>query len=307
MYGNLSQNVVQVPYMFQILSNLSSEKFKKTRYRELPLLDTFSQMKKVNSRPNKRYFRINDHFKLNVVYRNLNYNNNKRYISPVTKLGQIENLQNFFDNTSRMQFTSYKNKGSISMNSSKSMINEIINDTNYNDNNKKCSENNRYNNKNGEKNNIIDDTTDNQNNNEKKDETLHKNNNYEEEETNIKKYMNKLYEKKPKNLSEMKELLDMNYMNYMNDTKIDDKKRLFFPEIKGMHRSISQEDLFMKSLDKKIESLTTIKPSVKMSLYKRKKNIILKRDYDLFQKYHGNPKVISLSKKYNIKNYSFLQ
>ena len=225
----------------------------------------------------------------------------------MTKLGQIENCQNFFGNNSIMRLTSYKNKGNISMNSSKSMINENINDTNYNDNNNKCNENDRYSNKNGEKNNVIDDTTDNQNNNEKKDESLYKNNNYEDEATNIKNYINKLYEKKPKNLSEMKELLDMNYMNYMNDTKIDDKKRLFFPEIKGMHKSLSQEDLFMKSLDKKIESLTTIKPSVKMSLYKRKKNIILKRDYDLFQKYHGNPKVISLSKKYNIKNNSILQ
>ena len=267
MLGNLSQTVVQVPNLFQILSHLSSAKFQNIRYKELPLLDTFSQMKKVNIRPKKRYFRLNDHFKLNVIYKNLNYNNNKRYISPVTKLGQVENFQNFFGTTSRIRISSYKSKSNISISSNRSLIKENINDSNtYNNNDNKSSGNFMYNNE-GEKNNIKDGNNDNQNNNEKSDENLQNSNNYEDEKTKIQKYMDRLYEKKPNNLNELKELLDTNLIHYMNETKIDDKKRLFFPKIKGMYKSISQEDLFLKTLDKKLESLTTIKPSVKKSIY----------------------------------------
>jgi hypothetical protein len=303
MYGNLSQTVIQVPNMFHILSHLSSEKFAKTRYRELPLLDTFSQMKKVNSPLKNRYFRVNDHFKTNSVYKDLNYNNNKRYISPVTKL-QSNSCNNFFASNNQIRIISNNKKFNISIDSSKTLSKDNIKDINTQNENNRCYENNRYNNY-EKNNNVIDDLTDNPNNNEKSDENIqNENNNREDEKTKITKYLNILREKKPQNLKELKELLDMNYMNFM---KIEDKKRILFPSIKGIHRSISQEDLFMKSLDKKLESLTTIKSSVKASLSKRKKNIILKKDYDLFLKFNGNHQKISFPSKYNFKTNSIVK
>ena len=86
MLGNLSQTVVKVPNFFNLLTKLSGPEFSKTRYREPPLIDTFSQLKRVNSQINKRYFRLNDHFKESAPYKYLNYNNNKRYISPISKI-----------------------------------------------------------------------------------------------------------------------------------------------------------------------------------------------------------------------------
>ena len=305
MYGNLSQTIVQVPYMFNILSNLTSAKFAKTRYREPPLLDTFSQIKNINKRLNNRYFRLNDHFKENAVYKDLNYNNNKRYTSPVTKLESFTTFHNsiFSDcpdfknrlkrNNSQIQLMS--NKNNISIHSNKTISKDYLdNNSNYFNIENKYNENNRY--IDGEEKNNILDINDNQSNVE---ENKNENNIIEDENKKIDKYMKKLKDKKPTNLKELKELLDMNYVK-------EEKKKILFPKIRGMNKSMSQDDLFIKTLDKKIESLTMIKPEIKNSIYRRKKNIILKRDYDLFHKIYANHKKIYPIKE-NINNNAFLQ
>ena len=305
MYGNLSQTIVQVPNMFNILSNLTSDKLAKTRYREPPLLDTFSQINNINKRLNNRYFRLNDHFKENSVYKDLNYNNNKKYTSPVTKLESFTTFHNciFSDcrnlknrlkrNNSQIQIMS--NKNNISIHSNKTISKDYLdNNSNYLNIENKYNENYRYND--GEEKNNILDINDNQSNVE---ENKNENNIIEGEKKKIDKYMKKLKDKKPTNLKELKELLDMNYVK-------EEKKKILFPKIKGMNKSMSQDDLFIKTLDKKIESLTTIKPEIKNSIYRRKKNIILKRDYDLFHKIYTNHKKIYPIKE-NINNNAFLQ
>ena len=297
MYGNLSQTIVKIPKMFNILSNLSSARCLKTRYREPPLLDTFSQLKNVNSCLNHRYFRVNDHFKENSPYKDLNYNNNKRYISPINKLDPIRSFQYFlfsdypkYNNTlkrNNSQIQLMPIKKNITILSSKNITKDNLNNNNSNFINieKKYIENNRYND--GEEKNNISDTNENQNkfeNNieEKNNENNNSyNNSIEEEKNKLNEYINKLINKKPTNLKELRELINMQYSK-------EEKKKSLFPKINGLHKSMSQDDLFIKTIDKKIESLTMIKPEIKNSIYRRQKNIILKRDYDLLQKIYAN-------------------
>ena len=319
MLGNLSQTVVQVPEFFHLLTKLSSKEFTKTRYREPPLLDTFSQLQYINKNPNKNYFRVKDHFKDNSPYKDLNYNNNKRYLSSVNKLKK-RSFEEFFilekkdfskklkRNNSQAQIITNINNNSI--NSSKEILikNNSINNI----------ENNRYNlpdilnkegnnkflngneikniNENIEKN---DTNNENKNNNDKNIDnngniiinndikSVEKNNDDEiiieddnEEKKRIKKYIQQLQSKKPNNIKELKEYLEIKY--------IQKQKENILPKIKGMHHSISQEDLFKRTIERKIDSLTMIKPEIKNSIYRRKKNIILKKDYDILHKKYAN-------------------
>ena len=281
MYGNLSQTIVKLPKFFHISSYLSLCESSKTRYREPPLLDTFSQIKKINSYLKRRYFRLNDHFKENAPYKDLNFNNNKRYISPLTKIKPRKIFNNYFiaENSNRFRKSNSqtqimpKNPNTLisNNNSSKDMINT---------NNINILENNRYsllsNTINIEdKNNLSSINESQMNNNKNNDEINESNANLDNnEDIRFKIYKKKLIEKKPKNLKELKDYLDFNYM---------DNKKFSLPKIRSIHKSISQDDLFKKSLDKKIESLTLIKPGIKNFLYKRN-NIILKKDYDLLHK-----------------------
>ena len=352
MLGNLSQTVVKVPNFFNLLTKLSGPEFSKTRYREPPLIDTFSQLKRVNSQINKRYFRLNDHFKESAPYKYLNYNNNKRYISPISKL-PLRNFQSIFFSEYEFINNSLKKNNSqaqlipksknISINSSNNISKDNTNRTSPNDiNNNKINikiENNRYDllnpvnpeenkisdiNENIINNNIDENKKEEVNNNEineenKNDENRNNENNLDnnindntnnevninennidDEQKKVDKYMQKLRDKKPNNIEELKEFLDI---KFMDETK---KTKTILPKIRRFNKSISQDDLFKRTIDKKIESLTVIRPEVKNSIYTRKKNIILKRDYDLLQKIYNNHKNLPFRFNNNLTNKDLL-
>ena len=282
MLGNLSQTIVKVPKFFNLLTKLSSEEFTKTRYREPPLLDTFSQLKRINSNINKRYFKFSDHFKEDSLYKDLNFNNNKKYLSPVTKL-PIRTFQFILFSENDKNSIKLKRNNSQAQMIPKANINSInSNNIIIKDNSKKTiNTNNNINIENKRYDNINENQIGNNNNENNDNKNNDDNNNIEEndEEKKIKKYMQKLRYKKPNNIKELKEFLDINYI---------EKRKNILPKIKRLHMSISQDDLFKKTIDKKIESFTTIRPEIKNSIFKRKKNFILQKDYDLFQKIKEN-------------------
>ena len=312
MLGNLSQTIVKVPTFFHLLAKLSSKEFKNTRYREPPLIDTFSQLKKINHKKYHRYFKLNEHFKETAPYKDLNYNNNKRYISPVTKL-PIRSFHQFL-------FSEYddfnpKLKRNISQEQiiSNSKFNPINLSNNINNDNNIKIENNRYNisneinkedNKHQDKN--EEQLNNKENNNEidnkevnNDEENNEQNNDVDDEQKKIEKYLQKLRKIKPNNLKELREYLDIKYMD-------DSKKNInVLPKIRRMNKSLSQDDLFKQTIDKKIESLTTIKPEIRNSIYERAKNIMLKRDYDLLHKVYANHKKFHFKHKKNNENNNF--
>ena len=284
MLGNLSQTIVQVPTFFHLLAKLSSKEFKKTRYREPPLIDTFSQLKKINYGRNHRYFRINEHFKETAPYKDLNYNNNKRFISPVTKLPK-RSLNEFLfseyeeDIEPRLRRNISQEQILPNCNS----INICLNDNNNNINieNNRYKEENNFQSKNEEQKNNKENNNEYINNDEKKDKESQE---IEDEHTKIKKYLEKLKKIKPKNLKELRDYLDIKFED-------ESKKNVnVLPKIRRVNKSISQDDLFKQTINNKIASLTTIKPEIRNSIYKRAKNIMLKRDYDLLHKIYSNHK-----------------
>ena len=125
MLGNLSQPIVIIPNSFKFLSKIPQKDLSKTRYRNTPLLDTFSQLKRLNSPINRRYFRFKDHFNGNSPYKDLNYNNEKRITSSMTKLSMITSQHSFFSNFKYINKKLKKNKSQT----------EIISNKNNNSNN----------------------------------------------------------------------------------------------------------------------------------------------------------------------------
>ena len=305
MLGNLSQNIVTVPHFFNFFTKISSKEFSKTRYRAPPLLDTFSQIARLNSPPNKRYFRYKDHFKKNSLYNDLNYNNDKRYRSPIFKL-PIKTIQNFFFSENEFNKTKKNNnQNQLNQNRKNNSFNPNKNNENDETTHNNIYENNRYNLlslKNLENNKLLDinekiiiiKNKANHNNSEKKDEILNKdikenliekndeksnkdiNNEFEIEKKKIEKYIKKCQDKKKNN---------MKLKIFLNE-----RKNKIFPKIKCINKSFSQEDLFKKTIEKKVESLTLIRPEIKNSIYRRKKNIFLKKDYVLFKKINSQNK-----------------
>lgn len=290
MFGNLSQTVVKIPKLFKLMVSNSSSNLNSIKYREeLSMIDTFNQIKNVNTPLKNRFFRVIDHFKENSPYKLLNYNNNKRFISPVTKEGHSKIFHNFIESN----YHNNQNKKNKILNRKNSSVNTIIDASKYNIfKNSTCSIQND--NIKVEVNSI-----------NSRDESFGKSNVINKEGEKMDKIMNELKTKKPQNINELKELLNMNYISKNKNYKI------ILPKINESNNSISGDTLFLKSLEKKIESLTTIKPSVKTSLHKRKNKIFLKKDYDLFQKLSMNQTKlsndISIHFNFNSKDYKKLK
>jgi len=68
MYGNLSKTIVSVPNSFHLSAHITSSTLAENRYKEPTIYDTFSHLRKINSRPNNRYFRLSEHFKEHSPY-----------------------------------------------------------------------------------------------------------------------------------------------------------------------------------------------------------------------------------------------
>lgn len=271
MLGNVSFTLAKVPNIFQFYTKISSQLFSKTRYREPPLLDTFSHLKIINSPINKRYFRIKDHFKENSPYKELNYNNNKIYISPMAKLFVKEygynfrlgykNINKHIKNNIQTQIISNSNNNSISQR--KIMQKDIMNSIspkyiiNKNKNNKEVG------------------TNQNENNNEG-----NKGINNEKEKDEIKKDIDNMIQKNKRTNQESITKFMNKKLNNLNIKFIKEKKQIALPKIKHLFKSFSQEVLYKKIIERKIKSLTIIKPELKKMIIKRNQNLYLKWDND---------------------------
>ena len=303
MYGNLSKTIVSVPNGFHLSAYLISSPSAKKKIKESTVYDTFSFLKKNNNKTNNRYFRLCEYFNENSPYNDLNFNNNKRFISKVEAL-RPTNLNTFLRGTradfnkkirksvSQAQFFSKTN----SMNISKTSNKEISKD-NYNEShssqmfNKIMNNSIKENIQNRQQINSFDDKI----NLSKINEVLPveentKNNNIEEENKskNVEEeyknrqdeYIKKLIENKPHNLKELKTYLEM---KYTSETKPLD----YLPKIGKVSNSISQDDLFKKTLTMKLASLSMVRPEVKEAIFKRQKNLIMKRDFEMIRRIYN--------------------
>ena len=324
MYGNLSKTIVSVPNAFHLSAHLIGITVPENKYKIQTINDTFSYLNNIKYRPNNRYFRLSEHFKENSPYRDLNFNNNRRYISPLVIRPSISLNKLLFPKNSNNNLRIKKSisqdqliSNTNTLNLSKTLSKEITKENNI--------DNYNYSNQFV---NIMDNTTkENINNNSKsiiseKKNSLTKINEYnnieqnsinnntineetrskiseEEEKTRQENYFKKLEENKPHNLSQLKKFLEIKYTD-------ETKKINFLPKIRGgVPDSISQDDLFKQTLNSKLASLRMIKPKVKEGIFKRKKNMIMKRDYDLIKRIYNVRKTLPYYLK-NIISYEAL-
>ena len=306
MYGNLSKTIVSVPNAFHLSAHLIGITVPENKYKIQTINDTFSFLHNIKYRSNNRYFRLSEHFKENSPYKDLNFNNNRRYISPLVIRPSISLNKLLFPkklNINKRIKKSISQDQLISntntLNLSKTLNKEITKENNYDNYNhsnqfvnimdnitKENLNNNSKNNLSEEKNSLTKINEFNTleqhsiNNNTIHEETNSKNSE-EEEKTRQENYFKKLEENKPHNLSQLKKFLEMKYTD-------ETKKINFLPKIRGgVPNSISQDDLFKQTLNSKLASLRMIKPKVKEGIFKRKKNMIMKRDYDLIKRIYN--------------------
>ena len=324
MYGNLSKTIVSVPNSFHLSAHLIGITVPENKYKIQTINDTFSYLNNIKYRPNNRYFRLSEHFKENSPYRDLNFNNNRRYISPLVIRPSISLNKLLFPKNSNNNLRIKKSisqdqliSNTNTLNLSKTLSKEITKENNidnYNYSNqfvnimdnttKENINNNSKSNISEEKNSL---TKINENNNIEQNsinnntihEETHSKNSEEEEKTRQENYFKKLEENKPHNLSQLKKFLEMKYTD-------ETKKINFLPKIRGgVPDSISQDDLFKQTLNSKLASLRMIKPKVKEGIFKRKKNMIMKRDYDLIKRIYNVRKTLPYYLK-NIISYEAL-
>ena len=82
--------------------------------------------------------------------------------------------------------------------------------------------------------------------------------------------------RKTMNLDELKHYLEQK-------TFYDDRKKtIYFPKINKFR--YTQEELFKNAINKKIDSLTTVKPEIKQSIFLKNKNYTLEQDYYKYKK-----------------------
>ena len=324
MYGNLSKTIVSVPNAFHLSAHLIGITVPENKYKIQTINDTFSYLNSIKYRPNNRYFRLSEHFKENSPYRDLNFNNNRRYISPLVIRPSISLNKLLFPKNSNNNLRIKKSisqdqliSNTNTLNLSKTLSKEITKENNidnYNYSNqfvnimdnttKENINNNSKSNISEEKNSLTkineyNNIEQNSINNNTIQEEIHSKNSEEEEKTRQENYFKKLEENKPHNLSQLKKFLEMKYTD-------ETKKINFLPKIRGgVPDSISQDDLFKQTLNSKLASLRMIKPKVKEGIFKRKKNMIMKRDYDLIKRIYNVRKTLPYYLK-NIISYEAL-
>ena len=324
MYGNLSKTIVSVPNAFHLSAHLIGITVPENKYKIQTINDTFSYLNNIKYRPNNRYFRLSEHFKENSPYRDLNFNNNRRYISPLVIRPSISLNKLLFPKNSNNNLRIKKSisqdqliSNTNTLNLSKTLSKEITKENNidnYNYSNqfvnimdnttKENINNNSKSNISEEKNSLTkineyNNIEQNSINNNTIHEETHSKNSEEEEKARQENYFKKLEENKPHNLSQLKKFLEMKYTD-------ETKKFNFLPKIRGgVPDSISQDDLFKQTLNSKLASLRMIKPKVKEGIFKRKKNMIMKRDYDLIKRIYNVRKTLPYYLK-NIISYEAL-
>ena len=321
MYGNLSKTIVSVPNGFHLSSYLTSSNLTEKINKQPTIYDAFSQLKYINTRVNNRYFRLSEHFKENSPYHDLNFNNNKRYISPIAVLkpislnrllfSQRDNFnKKFRKSISQPQLLSKSNTINLSQTTNRELSKDNLNETHssqiiniISNSNKDTDQFKQQNLSEKERNNLskinevlpIEEITKEYNSNENDSQKR------EEEEKKIKEnYLKKLEENKPHNISELTKYLNINFCDKT-------KSKPFFPKIGRVPFSMSQDDLFKKTLSMKLNSLTMVRPEIKEGIFRRKKNMIMKRDYDMIRRIYNVRKKLPFHLKNILSHEALIQ
>ena len=267
--GNLSKTLIKAPHYFN--NNIDTEPNQYSKLSKVSLLDTFSNIRKVQKNKT-RYFKEKDFMKKNLII-DLNYNNNFRNeITPKVRTRKCMSFEEFF----------YGNNFD-SNNSSNNIIKQNLNKTNKS--NLTESFNSKFTHF-SEKNQKIQKFF---------DKTTKPAVSTEEFNTQMKVNINNLIGKLKHNslnfnenkFKKLKNRIE-NLKDYINKNNVVEAPiKLKFPEIKIKSNDI----LYRDAMDKKINSLSMLKPKIKEQLKSKNRVYASRKDYYRFNNsYYKNPK-----------------
>ena len=295
MLGNLSKSLIKAPHYFNI--NVDSEPNQYTKIAQENLLDTYSNLRRINSRNSTRYFKERDFVKKNLKI-DLNYNNNfRKEIIPSVRTKPCMSFEEFmFGNNTNTTSKSVTKQSLYKTNkTNKTNITNLTNNTNKTNKTNKTSIPNKPKNsdlifspistyKKAEYQNFL-------------EKTLILRDSVKDFDGKVKSKMYDLMDKINHSSFRLDDKFDPNKKNKIEslkelinkDTVIKTPMKLKFPEIFIK----SQETLYREAMDKKISSLSMLSPKIKDQLKSKNRRFASEKDFyrynNSYAKYQLNP------------------
>ena len=282
MFGNLSKSLIKAPHYFNNIIDTEPNQLSKISRNNL--LDTYSNIRKLNSRnSNYRYFKERDFLKKNLIL-DLNYNNNfRKEVTPHVRTKYCISFEEFIFGNSNIN-TNNNTKNITKQSLYKTNISNRENDTKRTYLNKSVesklspiSTNNKF----------------------KKflEEKLISKDSVEEFNDQVKNNINNLIDKINQNTLKLNSFETKfgknrieNLKAYINrNTVVEAPIKLKFPDIEVK----SQDTLYRETMDKKMDSLSMISPKIKEQLKSKNRVFASEKDFyrykNSYSMYKQNP------------------
>lgn len=276
MFGNLSKSLIKAPNYFN--ANVDSEPNQYSKIAQESLLDTYSNLRNINSRyPSSRYFRERDFIKKNLKL-DLNYNNNARKeINPKVRTKHLMSFEEFMFG----DLLSRNNQNNMTKRSLDKTINSNIsnNTSRTNKSNFTKSVNSKMTQNSPKKTDylnyieksLIPQETIKEFNGEVNDNVNNLIDRINKNSLNFKEFENKFEKNDLNGKSRIEKLRE--YIN--KDTVVEAPVKLKFPQIYIK----SQDTLYREAMDDKINSLTILNPKIKEQLKTKKRTFASEKEF----------------------------
>ena len=284
MLGNLSKTLIKAPHYFNNNSDIESKNFSKIS-KEV-LLDTYSNIRRLNSRnDNYRYFKERDFVKKHLKL-DLNYNNNfRKEITPKVRTRPCVSFEEFI----------YGNSNVVTRHNTRNVTKKSLYETNKSnlitDKTFKSNLTKSFDSK------IVPNTTKRDKFNHFFDNKLISKDSIEEFNVQIKSNINNLIDKlnnNSLNLSGLGTKFEKNRIENLKEfinrnTVVEPPIKLKFPEMNVQ----TQDNLYRDVLDKKLNSLSMVSPKIKEQLKSKNRVFASERDFyrynNSYAMYQNNP------------------
>lgn len=285
MFGNLSKSLIKAPHYFNNIVDMEQNQLSKISRNNL--LDTYSNIKKLNSRSsNYRYFKERDFLKKNLIL-DLNYNNNfRKEVTPQVRTNHCISFEEFIFGNSNIN-TNNNTKNITKQSLYKTNISNRENDTKRSHLNKSVepkispiSTNKQFKNFLEEK--LISKDSIEEFNDQVKINIDNLIDRINQNTLKLNSFDNKFGKNGKNRIDNLKEYINRN-------TVVEPPVKLKFPDIDVK----SQDTLYRETMDKKMNSLSMISPKIKEQLKSKNRVFASGKDFyrynNSYSMYKQNP------------------
>ena len=285
MFGNLSKSLIKAPHYFNNIVDMEQNQLSKISRNNL--LDTYSNIKKLNSRSsNYRYFKERDFLKKNLIL-DLNYNNNfRKEVAPQVRTNHCISFEEFIFGNSNIN-TNNNTKNITKQSLYKTNISNRENDTKRSHLNKSVepkispiSTNKQFKNFLEEK--LISKDSIEEFNDQVKINIDNLIDRINQNTLKLNSFDNKFGKNGKNRIDNLKEYINRN-------TVVEPPVKLKFPDMDVK----SQDTLYRETMDKKMNSLSMISPKIKEQLKSKNRVFASGKDFyrynNSYSMYKQNP------------------